>query len=151
MTVVTRVHTISPPSVLVSRAARRGPHDLRRIVIRSAGDIYIGGPDVDETTGLFLSAGDRFEVDQSTGDDIYIIPAADNTQVTTLETRSGAFGFQISKLAPLDPEFGDYWQAANGHTGQFSAEGLWVAIEPTTDNICVLLGNQLLWLGPEET
>jgi len=137
--------------VLVSRSVGRSAGDVRRVLIRSDGDVFIGGADVTVGNGLALSAGDRFEVDQSVGDDIYIIPAAGNTQVTTLETRASQFGFTISHLAPLDPGFGDVWEGSNGHTAQFSAEGLWVALEPATGNACELLGNQLLWIGSEET
>ncbi len=149
MAIRSRVHTISPPAVLVSTSARRGPHDTRRVIIQAEGDVYVGGKGVDETIGLLLSAGERLEITQSSGDDLHVMPVADDTKVRTLETRAANFTFTISRLPPLNSKFGDYWQAANGHQAQLDANGLWEAREPETDNICVLLGNQLLWIGAE--
>ena len=89
MAIATRSHSITnaTPSLLVPSKGATTQSRRQVIVSGASSDVYVGGFDVNSTTGALLQPGEWMSLELGVGDDVYGIADGPSATVRTLETR----------------------------------------------------------------
>lgn len=83
-----RLHALSTTAKLIARGGTASsPNGV--ILSEASGNVYLGGSDVDTTSGTLLQPGGVLTVDLSVSDDLYAIATAGSPTVKVLTTMGG--------------------------------------------------------------